>query len=81
MVLTRYQQANLKPTTNTNEEKNPAKRRMTTSTSSSTTTEQHEAVLVKDPPLLTISRSRDSFDDDLNETTFKVDSLLEQLDE
>lgn len=61
MVLTRYQQANLKPI-----EKND---------------DHNEAVLVKDPPLLTISRSSDSFDDDITETTFKVDSLLEQLDE
>lgn len=43
--------------------------------------DRHEAVLVKDPPLLTISRSCDSFEDDLSETTVKVDSLLEQLDE
>lgn len=42
----------------------------------------HEAVLVKDPPLLTISRSNDSMEgSDLSETTVKVDSLLEQLDE
>ncbi|KAG2203039.1 hypothetical protein INT47_013255 [Mucor saturninus] len=42
----------------------------------------HEAVLVKDPPLLTISRSSDSLEEpDLSETTVKVDSLLEQLDD
>lgn len=61
MVLTRYQQANLK----------------TTEEASS----HHEAVLVKDPPLLTISRSSDSLEDDITETSVKVDSLLEQLDE
>lgn len=76
MVLTRYQQANLKPTNG--EEKSQRKRPVT---SNDPSTEHNEAVLVKDPPLLTISRSRDSFDDDWNETTFKVDSLLEQLDE
>ncbi|KAG2230820.1 hypothetical protein INT48_003973 [Thamnidium elegans] len=61
MVLTRYQQANLKSTKGTSTD--------------------HEAVLVIDPPLLTISRSRDSIEDDVNETTVKVDSLLEQLDD
>lgn len=76
MVLTRYQQANLKPNNGAKENR---KKRI--ATSNSTSAEHNEAVLVKDPPLLTISRSRDSFDDDLNETTFKVDSLLEQLDE
>lgn len=45
------------------------------------TSTDHEAVMVKDPPLLTISRSRDSIEDDVSETTVKVDSLLEQLDE
>jgi hypothetical protein len=40
---------------------------------------QQQDDLVKDPPLLTISRSRDSFDDE--PSTFKVDTLLEQLDE
>jgi hypothetical protein len=77
MVLTRYQQANLKPT---NEKGNKQKRRITATTE---TNEHNEAVLVKDPPLLTISRSRDSFEDDTLEldTAFKVDCLLEQLDE
>lgn len=77
MVLTRYQQANLKPA---NEKENKQKRRITATTE---TNEHNEAVLVKDPPLLTISRSRDSFEDDTSEsdTAFKVDCLLEQLDE
>lgn len=78
MVLTRYQQANLKPTSN--EKENKQKKRITATTE---TNEHNEAVLVKDPPLLTISRSRDTFDDDTfeSDTAFKVDVLLEQLDE
>ncbi|KAK4510589.1 uncharacterized protein ATC70_005020 [Mucor velutinosus] len=78
MVLTRYQQANLKPTSD--EKENKQKRRIAALTE---TNDHNEAVLVKDPPLLTISRSRDTFDDDSFEldTAFKVDVLLEQLDD
>jgi hypothetical protein len=75
MVLTRYQQANLKPTKQ--KEAESQKRGINTAT-----TDSNEADLVKDPPLLTISRSRDSFEDDTkDDTTVKVGSLLEQLDE
>lgn len=75
MVLTRYQQANLNPSKKTEAE--TQKRRIST-----TAADSNEADLVKDPPLLTISRSRDSFEDDTkDDTTVKVDSLLEQLDE
>jgi hypothetical protein len=75
MVLTRYQQANLKPIKP--KEVETQKRRINTAS-----TNVNEADLVKDPPLLTISRSKDSFEDDIkDDTTVKVDSLLEQLDE
>lgn len=70
MVLTRFQQANLN-----------SREKQEKSNSKSTDSTTNEAALVQDPPLLTISRSRDSFDDDLNETAVKVNLFLEQLDE
>lgn len=41
---------------------------------------EEESMLVEDPPLLTISRSKDSLEEQ-NEVAVRLDAFLEQLDE
>ncbi|KAI8070617.1 HAD-like domain-containing protein [Gilbertella persicaria] len=67
MVLTRYQLANLE--TGTESYRN--KRKST----------DHEDVLVADPPIVTISRSHQTQQDNSLDAPLKVDALLEQLDD
>lgn len=77
MVLTRFQQAALNSRDNKKENTTTERKNNVNSSAN----ERNEAALVQDPPLLNISRSKDSFDDDLNETAIKVELFLEQLDE
>ncbi|KAI8378486.1 HAD-like domain-containing protein [Blakeslea trispora] len=69
MVLTRYQQANLdsySPPTQNKKRKAPP-----------VPLDSTDKVLVTDPPLLTISHSRQTLDDD----TLRIDSLVDQLND